>query len=235
MKRFFLTALLALTFSLQAEESAFEQIDRDKIAETLGHLIVRHLVSPGFELNIDRIIAGIQNEKAGKASPLTEEEYEQAIYAIQEHMFNLDAEKNLSEANAFLENNMKTEGIRTIDEQLQYRIARSGSGEEVQADSIPQIRYEGKLLDGTVFSSCMGEEEPISLPMQQTIPGFAKGLVGMKEGEKRTLYIHPELAYGVAGHLPPNSLLIFDVELVKANAPQEEIADACPIEAEEVR
>ena len=57
-----------------------------------------------------------------------------------------------------------------------------------------------------------------ALPIKQSIPGFAKGLVGMKEGEKRILYIHPELAYGLAGHLPPNSLLIFEVEIVKAHA-----------------
>ena len=143
-------------------------------------------------------------------------EYEQAIYAIQEHMFNKDAEKNLSEANAFLKENARAKDILAVDEQLQYRIEQFGSGEAVRENSIPQIRYEGKLIDGTVFSSCTGEEEPITLPMEQTIPGFAKGLVGMKEGEKRTLYIHPELAYGVAGHLPPNSLLIFDVEIVKA-------------------
>ena len=73
MKRFFLAALLALTFSLRAEESAFDQVDKGKIAETLGHLIVRHLVNPGFELDVDRIIAGIQDEKEGRPSPLTEE------------------------------------------------------------------------------------------------------------------------------------------------------------------
>ncbi|MCH9703689.1 MAG: FKBP-type peptidyl-prolyl cis-trans isomerase, partial [Chlamydiae bacterium] len=165
MKRFFLATLLALSFSLQAEESAFDQIDRGKIAETLGHLIVRHLVNPGFELDVERIIAGIQNEKEGMPSPLTEEEYEQAIYAIQEHMFNKDAAKNLSDANAFLEKNVENTGIETIDEQLQYRVEAEGSGEIVMEDSVPQIRYEGKLMDGTVFASCL-EEEPISLPMQ---------------------------------------------------------------------
>lgn len=234
MKKYVLTALLALSLNLQAEESAFDQIDRGKIAETLGHLIVRHLVNPGFELDVDRIIAGIQDEKEGQPSPLSEEEYEQAIYAIQEHMFNKDAEKNLSEAQAFLEKNVTSTGVKVIDEMLQYKVEKAGSGEVVKEDSIPMIRYEGKLIDGTVFASCMEDDDAISLPMQQTIPGFAKGLVGMQEGEKRTLYIHPELAYGVAGHLPPNSLLIFDVEIVKANSPMEEIADQS-LPVEEVR
>jgi len=233
MKNLFLVTLLALAFSLEAEEkSSLDQIDREKIAETLGHLIVRHLVNPGFELDVERIIAGIQDERDGKPSPLSEEEYERAIYLIQEHMFNLDAERNLSEAQNFLEKNVAQKGIQAIDNQLQYRIEKAGSGEVVKEDSVPMIRYQGKLLNGTVFASCAAEEDPISLPMQQTIPGFARGLVGMHEGEKRTLYIHPELAYGVAGHLPPNSLLIFEVEVVKANAPHEAIADMSHTEDE---
>ena len=58
--------------------------------------------------------------------------------------------------------------------------------------------------------------------LDETIPGFSKGIIGMKEGEKRTLYIHPDLAYGVNGNLPPNSLLTFEIEIVKANSPQEQ-------------
>ncbi|MFN0064641.1 MAG: FKBP-type peptidyl-prolyl cis-trans isomerase [Chlamydiales bacterium] len=216
-----LSTLFFLPLQAQQEELSFEQIDRDKIAETLGHLIVRHLVSPGFELNIDRIIAGIQDERDGKPSPLSEEEYEQAIYVIQEHMFAEDAEKNLKEANAFLEKNASATGIKMIGPKLQYRVESEGAGDIVAEDSIPLIHYEGKLIDGTVFASSAENEEPISLPIQQTVPGFAQGLVGMREGEKRTLYIHPELAYGVSGHLPPNSLLIFQVEVVKANASEE--------------
>ena len=236
MKKLFLVALLGLLLPLHAEEEiSFEQIDREKIAETLGHLIVRHLVNPGFELDVNRIITGIEDERDGKPSPLTEEEYEQAIYAIQEHMFNQDAERNLNAANTFLKENEIEKGVEKVDDQLQYRVCQTGSGEMVKEDSVPQIRYEGKLLDGTVFASCNEGDEPISLPMGQTIPGFAKGLVGMQEGEKRTLYIHPELAYGVAGHLPPNSLLIFDVEVVKAHVPQEEIADAEEIIEDQVR
>lgn len=62
------------------------------------------------------------------------------------------------------------------------------------------------------------------ISLDETIPGFSKGIVGMKEGEKRTLYIHPDLAYGVNGSLPPNSLLTFEIEIVKANNPQDQEA-----------
>lgn len=58
------------------------------------------------------------------------------------------------------------------------------------------------------------------ISLDETIPGFNKGLIGMKEGEKRTLFIHPDYGYGTSGYLPPNSLLTFEVELIKANSPK---------------
>ncbi len=101
---------------------------------------------------------------------------------------------------------------------MQFQIVQQGNGEEVLPDGAPLIHYKGTLLDGTVFATSEASLQPVTLPIKQTIPGFAKGIVGMKEGEKRILYIHPELAYGLSGHLPPNSLLIFEVEVVKANS-----------------
>lgn len=51
------------------------------------------------------------------------------------------------------------------------------------------------------------------MPLSETILGFAKGVEGMREGERRKLYIHPELGYALFGHVAPNSLLIVDVEV----------------------
>lgn len=232
MKRataFILTSFLAVFSCLFAHEEcesklSFTDQDVEKISETLGHLIVRHLQNPGFTFRLEKIIQGIQDEAAGKPSPLSEEEYEQTIAMIQESLFLKEAEKNLSEATQFLEKNAHETGVISVDDKLQYKVAACGSGEIVNADSVPLIHYTGKLLNGSVFASSREGESPISLPIKQTIPGFSKGLVGMKEGEKRILYIHPELAYGVAGHLPPNSLLIFEVEIIKSHVAQAEEA-----------
>lgn len=198
-----------------------DEIPHDKLSETLGHLLVKHLIQPGFQCNFDKVIQGINEARAGKPSPMSEEEYEQAIYAIQESVFLQTAEKNLQAADAFLKENSLKEKIQLVEPKLQFVITHEGSGSEVGPDSIPLIHYKGTLLDGTTFAH---SDNPLPLPMNQSIPGFARGLVGMKEGEKRTLYIHPELAYGISGNLPPNSLLIFEVEVVKANAQFEDLA-----------
>ncbi|MCH9608680.1 MAG: FKBP-type peptidyl-prolyl cis-trans isomerase FkpA [Chlamydiales bacterium] len=221
-KRWIFTLLTTCMLSLHAEE--VETFNHDQIAESLGHLIVRHLANPGFKLDLDRVIKGIEDERNGRPSPLSEEEYEQAVYAIQESLFNETAEENLASATTFLEKNAKEKDITIVEPKLHYRVDQAGEGECVAEESMPLIHYKGTLIDGTTFASSIESGDPITLPLQQTIPGFTKGLVGMKEGEKRTLYIHPDLAYGLSGHLPPNSLLIFEVEILKANAAPEEIA-----------
>ncbi len=206
-------------------------VDVDKVSETLGHLIVRHLDNPGFKFNIEKIVQGIKDEREGKAAPMSEEEYETMIGQIQESIFNQMAEKNLESANAFLEKNAKEEGIVSVNPKLQYRVLQAGEGAAVEKEGSPLVHYTGKLLDGTTFSSSKESGKPITLPIKQTIAGFSEGLVGMKKGEKRVLYIHPELAYGVSGHLPPNSLLIFEVEIVETEAKVATAEEAKPAEA----
>ncbi len=224
MKHWILSALILFSLPAFADEKT-EEIDYDRLSETLGHLIVRQLNQPGFSFQLDRVIQGMKDEQAGKPSPLAEEEYEQMVCTLQEQQFVQVAEQNLAQANTFLHQNAAKKGMKTVDEEkLQYEISHEGNGESVGPDSIPLIYYKGQLIDGTIFASSEGMSQPIALPIKQSIPGFAKGIVGMKEGEKRVLYIHPELAYGLSGQLPPNSLLIFEVEVVKANAVAGEIA-----------
>jgi FKBP-type peptidyl-prolyl cis-trans isomerase len=100
----------------------------------------------------------------------------------------------------------------------------SAMAEQVaEAGDIISMNYTGKLQDGTIFDSNVDPKfkhvEPFvfTLGAGQVIPGWDKGIVGMKVGEKKHLEIQPEDAYGangVPGVIPPNATLIFDVELL---------------------
>jgi FKBP-type peptidyl-prolyl cis-trans isomerase len=73
------------------------------------------------------------------------------------------------------------------------------------------------LLDGTVFDSSVQRGEPISFPLDRVIPGWTEGLQLMKVGDKFKLVIPAELAYGAnspSSKIPPNSTLVFEVELL---------------------
>lgn len=199
---------------------ADKAVDIRRISEAFGHLIGRNLDNPGFKFDLESVIKGIRDAAAGKPAPMSDEEYEDAMTRIQDNAFNAIAATNLKQADAFMKDNAKADKVVVIEEgKLQYIILRPGTGPAVEEHATPLIHYKGSYLDGTVFGSSEESEEPIEVPLDQTIPGFSKGLIGMKKGEKRKLFIHPDLGYGTQGHLPPNSLLIFEVEIVETKNP----------------
>ncbi len=204
----------------EASPEAVAQIqaaDITKISEAFGHVIGKNLETIGVKFDVAKVVKGLEDAMAGKEAPMSEMECIQAIAAAQEAVFKQQCSENLKRAELFLADNAKTSGVIAIEEgKVQYKITEQGKGASIESHFSPLIKYCGKYLDGSVFGSSK-EEEMISL--DEVIPGLKAGLVGMKEGEKRTVYIHPDLAYGTAGYLPPNSLLTFEVEIVKANAP----------------
>jgi FKBP-type peptidyl-prolyl cis-trans isomerase len=95
--------------------------------------------------------------------------------------------------------------------------------ETAKAGDVVAMNYTGKLSEGTVFDSNVdpkfGHVEPFVFPLGagKVIAGWDKGIVGMKIGEKKTLVIPPEEAYGASGYppvIPPNATLTFEVELI---------------------
>lgn len=201
----------------QADQT--KPIDMKKLSEAFGNFIGRNLQSPGLSFDLDGIVKGIRDGAAGQPSPLTEKEYEEMMTAVQEKAFKEMSSSNLKTANDFMTKNKQESGVvEVVPGKLQYNILKEGTGATVEQHSSPKINYTGKYLDGTVFGTSEEMGGPITIPLDQTIPGFSKGIIGMKEGEKRRLYVHPDLGYGTTGQLPPNELLVFDIEAVKANS-----------------
>lgn len=194
-------------------------IDMLKLSEAFGHFIGKHLQSPGMKFDMESLIKGIREGAAGQPSPLSDKEYEEMMAAAQEKAFKEMSTTNLQAANEFMQKNSKADGVvEVVPGKLQYIILKEGSGATVQPHASPMIHYTGKYLDGTVFGTSEEIGGPISIPLDQTIQGFSKGIAGMKEGEKRKLFVHPDLGYGTSGQLPPNELLIFEIEAVKADS-----------------
>ena len=107
----------------------------------------------------------------------------------------------------------------TTDQGLQIDILQQGTGVETKNGDKLSVHYTGTLENGDVFDSSLGRGQPFdfTLGAGMVIKGWDMGLLGMKVGEKRKLTIPPELGYGSAGAggvIPPNAVLIFEVELV---------------------
>ncbi|MGO2127573.1 MAG: FKBP-type peptidyl-prolyl cis-trans isomerase [Pseudoalteromonas prydzensis] len=121
----------------------------------------------------------------------------------------------------FLVANSKVEGVIEIASGLQYKVvSSSGSETKPSPTSMVNVHYHGTLLDGSVFDSSVERNSPISFGLNQVIKGWTEGLQLMSEGDKYTFYIPHQLAYGEkrVGSIPPASLLIFEVELLKVES-----------------
>ena len=108
--------------------------------------------------------------------------------------------------------------------ELEITTISVGTGAVAELGMKVKVHYTGTLLDGTVFDSSIPRNKPFEfiLGTGQVIRGWEQGILGMKVGEKRKLFIPPELAYGANGagaSIPPNSELIFDVELLDVGFP----------------
>lgn len=117
----------------------------------------------------------------------------------------------------WLVENAKKEGVVTLPSGLQYKVLTMGTGEKPQKEHTVEVKYEGKMIDGTVFDSSY-ERNPQTTKFRcdQVIKGWTEALQLMPTGSKWELYIPQELAYGErqAGKIKPFSTLIFTVELL---------------------
>lgn len=134
--------------------------------------------------------------------------------------------KNAKEGDEFLAKNAKVAGVTTTASGLQYQVLTPATGAKPKADDVVTVHYKGTLLDGTKFDSSYDRGQPATIPLGQVVPGWREGIQLMPVGSKYRLWIPAKLGYGEAGTpggpIPPNSTLVFDVELIgigKAGAP----------------
>ena len=110
-------------------------------------------------------------------------------------------------------------GFQQTDSGLRYQIIQEGAGQQAAAGQTVSVHYKGQLLDGTVFDSSFKRQQPIDFVLGhgQVIPGWDEGVSLLKVGDKARFVIPSNLAYGsrgAGGVIPPDAVLIFDVELV---------------------
>jgi len=210
MKIYSIVFLFFLT-SVFAEKK--EEIEIKKLSESLGYIIANNIEELGIEIDIDNVIKGIKKANKKKPSPMNEEECLEKIKQLQISYNEIISSKNLKKAEEFLNQNAKDASIIEIEKsKLQYKILKKGDGRIVNDYNNPIVKIEGKYLNGKLFTS---SEELIIL--SETIPGLKKALIGMKENEKRSVFIHPDLAFG-KDNQSLNNLVIFNVEVIKADS-----------------
>ncbi len=194
--------------------------DKEKASYAIGTQIGKQIKSQNIDIDADVLAAAINDAVSGKEPRLKPEDMQAALMKTQEQAMAKQGEAgkaNEEKGKKFLEENKAKPGIKTTASGLQYEVMTEGKGKSPKAEDMVEVHYKGTLTDGTEFDSSYGRGEPAKFPLNGVIKGWTEGLQLMKEGGKNRLFVPSELAYGPGGRpgIPPNSVLIFEVELLK--------------------
>ena len=215
-----------------ARSTASLSTDHDRLSYVIGYQVGMGLMELP-ELNLEVLVHAIRDVRAEVEPPMTQEEMQatltQVMMQIQQEQMQRMEEEGASregENQTFLEENAKRDGVITTESGLQYRVVTEGAGVSPTAADTVTVHYTGRLLDGTEFDSSHKRGEPATFQLGQVIRGWTEGLQLMKQGGKTELFVPADLAYGnrpPGGGIPPNALLIFEVELLEVKKAGNEV------------
>lgn len=195
----------------------------DSVSFAIGFLVgtnnKQQLVSApsGDKINVELMSAAFRLASFGEKNIMTKDEANKIVRSFFETGGKNKARENLEAGNLFLEQNKLRWGVKTTDSGLQYEVIKMGYGLNPLVNDKVRVHYHGTLIDGTIFDSSVDRGESVVFGVRQVISGWTEALLLMQEGAKWKIYLPANLAYGergAGGNIKPNSVLIFEVELL---------------------
>jgi len=205
--------VLFLVSQVSAQENLVLKNQKDKVSYIIGMNIGNDLKRQSIDISPKILAEGVQQALAGSKPLLTEQEIQETMMAFQKEMMAKQKERG----DAFLAENKKKEGVKTLPSGLQYKVIKAGTGKKPKLNDTVMTHYRGALIDGTEFDSSYKRGQPVSFLVSGVLPGWTEALQLMEEGAKWQLFIPSNLAYGergAGGIIGPNATLIFEIELI---------------------
>ncbi len=212
--------ILFLVSQVNAQENQVLKNQKDKVSYIIGMDVGNNLKKQSVSVNPKILAKGIEDALSGAKPLLTEQEVQETMMAFQKEMMAKQAEvakKNKTEGEAFLAENKKKEGVKTLPSGLQYKVIKAGTGKKPKPSDTVTVNYRGTLINGTEFDSSYKRGQPATFQVSGVIPGWTEALQLMEQGAKWQLFVPSNLAYGergAGGQIGPNATLIFEVELI---------------------
>lgn len=210
------------------------QTQLDSVSYAFGTSVAFDLKSRGVtELNYALVNKGMSDTFKDTKAILTPEMSQQTIYSFLAQVNQKKFAGNVQEGLKFLEENKNRPGVITTPSGLQYLVLKPGDGPKPVATDEVTVHYKGTLLSGKQFDSSYDRAEPITFPLNQVIPGWTEGVQLMPIDSKYRFFIPYQLGYGEKGagqDIPPYSVLIFEVELIKIGKKEEAVKKEEPVE-----
>ncbi len=225
---------LVLAVSVSQGVSSEIKTDLEKESYSIGASTGQYLSNQiygqlqlGAKIDMDKLLEGFTDALKEKTK-LKEEEIitslnnrAKFLNDAKEAQFKKLQAENLKKEEDFLAKNKAKKGVNVTKSGLQYEVIKAGTGEKAKPESIVIINYKASLLDGYVFDDTYERKAPAHLSMVNVVDGLKEGLMLMNPGAKYKIYIPSKLGYGQVQmrDIPPNSTLVFDIELVKVMKP----------------
>ena len=213
--------ILFLVSQVNAQEKLVLKNQKEKVSYIIGTDIGGNLKRQSIDIDPNILARGVQDALSGANPLLSKEEIQETMVAFQKEMM----EKQKQRGEAFLSENKKKEGVKTLPSGLQYRVIKAGTGKKPKVNDTVTVNYRGTLVDGTEFDSSFRRGQPAAFPVSGVIPGWTEALPLMQEGAKWQLFVPPNLAYGergAGGLIGPNATLIFEIELISVQENKQE-------------
>ncbi|MDR2808318.1 MAG: FKBP-type peptidyl-prolyl cis-trans isomerase [Spirochaetaceae bacterium] len=225
MKQLLWVAVVVLIFSctktpaqVTASKTSFESEGGDEeMSYAFGMIMASDFEELTLAFDYAAFAKGFKEQIEGNTTMTFDEALGIAQNAYSEAI-SVKNENTRQDGIAFLKENSTKEGVTVTESGLQYEVISEGSGRKPFPSETVRVHYEGTLIDGTPFDNSYGNGEPVEFSLDTIIPGWNEGLQLMNEGATYRFYIPSELAYGETGagqgRIPPNSVLIFKIELL---------------------
>ena len=207
-----------------AKESEPLTTQRDRVNYAIGVNLIGNFKQQGVEIDLDVVMQGMKDAASGGKLLLNEDELRIAITQYQTKIrqrrapeVSKSAIDNKVEGETFLAENMKKEGVVTLESGLQYKVLNSGDGKKPTLEDTVECQYRGFFVNGNEFDSSYHNERPALFKVAEMIPGWRQALPLMPVGSKWQIFVPSQLAYGEHGKgglIGPNTALIFEIELL---------------------
>jgi len=180
----------------------------------------------GIQLDMNQVLEGVRLAAESKDLGISKEDVESIMISLQTKVqgemkekmmakMKVAGEENKKAGEAFLAKNAEMIGVQKLENGVQYKILKEGTGAKPTPENTVKLHYHGTRVDGTVFDSSVDKGKPITHSASGFVKGFNAAVQAMPVGSKWKVVIPSDLAYGMEGPLGPNQTLIFEIELLE--------------------
>jgi FKBP-type peptidyl-prolyl cis-trans isomerase FklB len=221
-----LIVFLVSGFSATASDKKFDT-DTQKEAYSLGVVVASQAVAGLGSVDEQAFVSGVTDVLQKNELVLSDVQISESLARFderraQEAQVALASmiESNRIEGDAFRKNFAEDPKVETLTSGLQYKVLENGAGQKPANDATVTIHYRGTLVDGREIDNSYSRKEPVTIQVDQVIPGWTEALTMMPVGSKWQVVLPPELAYGDMGageFVEPGSTVIFEMELISTS------------------